>query len=156
MAKPEGQKILAENRRARHEYHFLETLEVGIVLTGTEVKSVRAGQVQLRDAYAAVESGELWLRNAHVSPYEQGNRWNRDPTSVRKLLAHRREIDKLHAAIREKGLTLVPVKMYLKDGKIKLEIAVAKGKQLHDKRESERKREADNEARDAIARSRRM
>ncbi len=155
MAKDEGVKILADNRKARHDYFFLETFESGIVLTGNEVKSAKAGKVQLRDAYAAIKNNELWLYNAHISHYEQGNRWNRDPTTVRKLLVHRHEIDKLVGKTREKGQTLVPTKMYLKNGRVKVEIALAKGKQNYDKRETLRRREADAEAKAAMARARR-
>lgn len=155
MEKPERFKILADNRKARHDYFFLETFEAGIVLTGTEVKSVRAGKVQLRDAYAAIKNNELWLHNAHISHYEHGNRWNHEAVTVRKLLLHRREIDKLIGKTREKGQTLVPTKMYLKDGRVKVEIALAKGKQNYDKRETIKKREADAEARAAIVRARR-
>lgn len=155
MAKTEGVKILADNRKARHDYFFLETFEAGIVLSGTEVKSAKAGKVQLRDAYAAVKNNELWLHNAHISPYEQGNRWNHDPTTVRKLLVHRHEINKLIGKTREKGLTLVPTKVYLKNGRVKAEIALAKGKQNYDKRETIKKREAEAEAKAAMARARR-
>jgi SsrA-binding protein len=155
MAKTEGVKILADNRKARHDYFFLETFEAGIVLSGTEVKSAKAGKVQLRDAYAAVKNNELWLHNAHISPYEQGNRWNHDPTTVRKLLVHRHEINKLIGKTREKGLTLVPTKVYLKNGRVKAEIALAKGKQNYDKRETIKKREAEAEAKAAMARGQR-
>lgn len=150
MSKPEGIKIVADNRRARHEYLFLETFEAGIVLTGTEVKAIKAGKVQLVDAYAAVQNNELWLVNAHISHYTFGNIHNHDPVQRRKLLVHRKEISKLHAQAREKGLTLVPTKMYLKGGRVKVEIAVAKGKKIHDKRDAERQREADKEVRQAI------
>ena len=155
MAKTEGIKILADNRKARHDYFFPETFEAGVVLSGTEVKSAKAGKVQLREAYAAVKNNELWLHNAHISHYEFGNRSNHDPTTVRKLLVHRHEITKLLHKTREKGLTLTPTKMYLKDGRVKVEIAVAKGKQNYDKRETLKKREADAEAKAAMARSQR-
>jgi SsrA-binding protein len=155
MEKPERFKILADNRKARHDYFFLDTFEAGVVLSGTEVKSAKAGKVQLRDAYAAIKGNELWLYNAHISHYEQGNRWNHDPTTVRKLLVHRHEIDKLVGKTREKGQTLVPTKMYLKNGRVKVEIALAKGKQNYDKRETIKKREADAEAKAAIVRARR-
>lgn len=144
-------KLIAENRKARHDYFFLETFEAGIVLSGPEVKSCRAGRVQLRDAYATVDNGELYLRNAHISPYEQANRMNApDPRTVRKLLVHKHEIQRLIGKTREKGLTLVPTKFYFKNGRIKVEIAVAKGKQLYDKRETLRRKEADREARQAM------
>jgi len=152
MAQSEGIKILAENRRARHEYHFLDSFEAGLALTGPEVKSARAGKVQLRDAYAAVKNREAWLLNAHISPYEQANRENSEPTRERKLLLHREEIDKLIGKTREKGLTLIPTKLYLKNGRIKIELVLAKGKQLHDKRETERRKTAEAEAREAMAR----
>ncbi|MCB1019141.1 MAG: SsrA-binding protein SmpB [Acidobacteria bacterium] len=155
MEKPDRFKILADNRKARHDYFFLETFEAGIVLSGTEVKSAKAGKVQLRDAYAAIKNNEIWLHNAHISHYEHGNRWNHEAVTVRKLLIHRHEIDKLVGKTREKGQTLVPTKMYLKNGRVKVEIALAKGKQNYDKRETIKKREADAEARAAIVRARR-
>ncbi len=148
-------KILADNRRAGHEYFLLEKYEAGIQLTGTEVKAAKLGRIQLRDAYADVSNNEAWLRNAHISEYSHGNIFNHLPVRERKLLLHRKEIDDLLGATQQKGLTLIPTKMYLKNGKIKVEIAVGKGKKFHDKRESERAREADNEARAAVARSRR-
>ena len=144
-------KLIAENRRARHEYHLLETIEAGVVLTGSEVKSCRGGRVQLRDAYASVDNNELYLHNAHISPYAQANLVHYDPTTVRKLLVHRREINRLIGKTREKGLTLIPTKMYFKNGKIKVELALAKGEQLHDKRESIKKREQEAEARAAMS-----
>lgn len=150
MAKTEGIKILADNRRARFKYHFLDTFEAGIVLTGSEVKSAKAGQVQLGDAYASLNKGEIWLHNAHISPYLQANRQNHEPMSVRKLLLHRAEIDRLVGKTREKGQTLIPTKVYLKNGRIKVEIALAKGKQDHDKRETIKNRELDREARQAM------
>jgi SsrA-binding protein len=143
-------KLLSDNRRARHDYHLLDRFEAGLVLTGTEVKAARAGKVQLREAYARVSSGEAWLVNAHISEYSHGNIMNHFPGRDRKLLLHRAEIDKLLANSREKGLSLIPTKLYLKNGKVKVEICVAKGKQLHDKREAERNRTAENEARQAI------
>ena len=140
-------RVVATNREAYHNYHILETHECGIALTGTEVKSVREGRCNLKDGYAQIRQGEAWLMNAHISPYSHGNRENHDPTRARKLLLHRNEIDKLTGKVQEKGLTLVPTKMYLKNGRIKLELAVAKGKKLYDKRETERQREAEREAR---------
>lgn len=145
-------KILSDNRHAGHNYHLLERLEAGLVLTGTEVKSARDGKVQLKDSYAEVVGNEAWLVNAHISQYSHGNRENHEPERRRKLLLHRAEIDKLLGKTREKGLTLVPTKLYMKEGHIKCEIAVAKGKQLHDKRETERKREMEAEARAAMRR----
>jgi SsrA-binding protein len=140
-------KVVATNREAYHSYHILETHECGIALTGTEVKSIREGRCNLKDSYGIIRNGEAWLLNAHVSQYSHGNRENHDPTRARKLLLHRREIDRLQGKAQEKGLTLVPTRMYLKAGRIKVELAVAKGKKLFDKRETERRREADREAR---------
>ena len=140
-------KILSDNRQAGHNYFLLERFEAGLVLTGTEVKSAKDGKIQLKDAYAAVLNNEGWLINAHISQYSHGNRENHPPVRNRKLLLHRREIDKLLAQTREKGLSLIPTKVYLKGGKIKCELALAKGKKLHDKREAERARTAEAEAR---------
>jgi SsrA-binding protein len=145
-------KILGDNRQAGHNYYLMERFEAGLVLTGTEVKAAKDGKVQLKDAYAAVIAGEAWLVNAHISQYSHGNRENHPPVRNRKLLLHRREIDKLLGQSREKGLALVPTKVYLKRGRIKCEIAVARGKKLHDKRAAEREREAKEEARAAIGR----
>jgi len=147
-------KVLSDNRQAGHNYHLLERFEAGLALTGTEVKAAKDGKIQLKDSFAEVVGNEAWLLNAHISQYSHGNRENHEPTRRRKLLLHREEIDKLLEKTREKGLTLVPTKMYLKNGRIKLELAVAKGKKLHDKRESERKREMESEARAAIGRHR--
>lgn len=143
-------KLLSENRKARHDYHLLDSYEAGLALTGTEVKAARAGKVQLREAYARISNGEAWLVNAHISEYSHGNIMNHMPGRNRKLLLHRAEIRKLQEITREKGLSLIPTKLYLKDGRVKVEICVAKGKQLHDKREAERNRTAENEARQAI------
>jgi SsrA-binding protein len=140
-------KVLSDNRSAGHNYFLLDRFECGMVLTGTEVKAAKDGQVQLKDAYADVLNDEAWLLNAHISHYSHGNRENHLPVHNRKLLLHRREIDKLRAIRQEKGLSLIPTKIYLKGGKIKCEIAVAKGKKLHDKRETERARTAEAEAR---------
>lgn len=147
-------KLLSDNRHAGHNYHLLERFEAGLALTGTEVKAAKSGRVQLKDSFAEVAGNEAWLLNAHISQYSHGNRENHEPTRRRKLLLHRAEIDKLQTSTREKGLTLIPTKMYLKNGHIKVELAVAKGKKLHDKRETERKREMEAEARAAIGRSR--
>ncbi len=152
MSKTEGIKILAENRRARRDYAFLETFEAGIVLGGSEVKSARAGKVQLADSYAQIKNNEIWLLNCHISEYAQASRDNHNPTSVRKLLLHRREIDRLIGKTHEKGQTLIPTKVYLKNGRVKVEIALAKGKKLHDKRETLKRRIAEEEARSEIAR----
>lgn len=145
-------KILSDNRQASHNYHLSDRIEAGIELTGTEVKSAKTGKIQLKDAYAEVQGNEAWLLNAHISHYSHGNRENHDPVRRRKLLLHRDEIDKLQQKTREKGLTVIPTKMYLKGGLIKCELAVGRGKKLHDKRESERAREAESEAKAAIGR----
>jgi SsrA-binding protein len=152
MAKPTGpeDRILSANRQASHNYHLLERWEAGLVLSGTEVKAAREGKVQLRDAYASIQRGEAWLHNAHISEYSHGNRENHLPTRARKLLLHRAEIHKLLGKTREKGLALIPTKFYLKKGRIKCELALARGKKLHDKRETERARTAESEAREAI------
>lgn len=146
-------KILSDNRQARHNFHLLETYEAGVALLGTEVKAAKTGKVQLKEAYADIQENEAWLLNAHISEYSHGNRENHQPMRRRKLLLHREEIDKLNGKVKEKGLALVPTKLYLKDGRIKCEIAVARGKKMHDKRESERAREQQEEARQAVRRS---
>lgn len=148
-----GRKILADNRPAGHNYFLFERFEAGLALTGTEVKSAREGKVQLKDAYAEVVGNEAWLVHAHISHYSHGNRDNHDPVRRRKLLLHRNEIDKLLGKTREKGLALIPIKLYLKEGRIKCELALARGKKLHDKREAEAKRTAEAEARAALRRS---
>jgi len=140
-------KILSDNRQAGHNYFLMDRIEAGLVLTGTEVKAAKGGKIQLKDAYAAVLGNEAWLLNAHISPYSHGNRENHAPVRNRKLLLHRREIDKLLGQTREKGLSLIPTKIYLKNGRIKCEVALAKGKKLHDKREADRARTAEAEAR---------
>jgi len=129
-----AEKLITDNRRARHDYHLLERHEAGMVLTGTEVKSLRQGRVTLGNAYADVRDGELWLIGAHIDVYDQGNLANHEPERDRKLLMKRHEIDSLYRTVREKGLTLVPTRLYFKDGRVKLEIAVARGKELRDKR----------------------
>lgn len=145
-------KILSDNRSAGHNYHLADRLEAGLVLTGTEVKSARDGKIQLKEAFAEVTGNEVWLVNAHIGQYSHGNIMNHEPTRRRKLLLHRKEIDKLQGATREKGLTLVPTKLYLKEGLVKLEIAIGRGKKFHDKREAEREREMKDEARAALRR----
>ncbi len=145
-------KILNDNRHASYQYHLLERFEAGMALTGTEVKSAREGKIQLKDSYAEVLGSEAWLVNAHISPYSHGNRQNHDPLRRRKLLLHRQEIDKLLGKTREKGLTLIPTKVYLKNGRIKCELALGRGKKLHDKRAAERKRTQEAEARAAMRR----
>jgi len=139
----EGEKLVASNRRARHEYFIEETVEAGIVLTGTEIKSIRAGRLNLRDAYARVDDDEVWLIGMHISPYEQaGAYFQHDPLRPRKLLLHRREIAYLRAQLGQKGLTLVPLRLYLKGGRAKLELGLAKGKKLYDKRDTLAERDA--------------
>jgi SsrA-binding protein len=145
--RPDSFKILSDNRQAGHNYFLLERFEAGLVLTGTEVKSAKSAKIQLKEAYAAVLGNEAWLVNAHISQYSHGNRENHPPVRNRKLLLHRKEIEKLQVQTREKGLALIPTKIYLKKGLIKCEIALAKGKKLHDKREAERARTAEDEAR---------
>jgi SsrA-binding protein len=149
-----GERDATVNRAASHNYFLSEKFEAGIVLTGTEVKSIRAGRANLKDAYGLVKDGELWLLNAHISPYEHGNIFNHDPVRTRKLLVHSSELRKLIGKTQQKGMTLIPTRMYFKNGRVKVEIALAKGKQLWDKRETERRRTADREAREAVARSR--
>jgi SsrA-binding protein len=149
-----GLRDATVNRAAAHNYFLLEKFEAGIILTGTEVKSIRAGRANLKDAYAIVKDGELWLLNAHIGPYQHGNIFNHEPLRTRKLLVHASELRKLLGKTQQKGMTLIPVRMYFKNGRVKVEIALGKGKQLWDKRETERRRTADREAREAIARSR--
>lgn len=138
-----GVKILASNRKARHDFFVEDTIEAGIVLTGTEVKSIRQGKLNLKDSYASIDNDEIYLNNMHISPYEQGNIYNVDPVRKRKLLLHKREIRKLNQELTLKGLTLVPLSVYLKDGKVKVEIATAKGKKLYDKRDDIAKKDAE-------------
>jgi SsrA-binding protein len=137
-----GKKIVAQNRRARHEYDIDDTMEVGIVLTGTEIKSVRGGHVQLQDAYARIQEGEAWLHNMHIAPYEQGGAFNVDTNRSRKLLLHRREIDRLQVKVMEKGLSLIPLSVYLKNGFAKIDLAIARGRKLYDKRQAIAERDA--------------
>lgn len=137
-----GVKLLSENRKARHEYFIEDTYECGIALIGTEVKSIRMGKVNIKDSYAKVKDGEIFVICMHVSPYEKGNIFNRDPFRERKLLLHKREIRKLGALSQADGYSLIPTKLYLKDGKVKLELAVAKGKKLYDKRHDIAERDA--------------
>jgi SsrA-binding protein len=151
MAAPnDGNKTISDNRQAGHNFFLFDRYEAGMVLTGTEVKAAKSGKVQLRDAYVQIDDDEAWLHNAHISEYSHGNRENHTPIRLRKLLLHRREIEKLHSATREKGLSLIPIRMYLKNGRIKCEIALAKGKKFHDKREAERAKGDEAEARDAV------
>jgi len=146
-----GNKPVAENRKAFHDYFVLERLEAGIVLTGTEIKAAREGRVQLRDSYVDVVAGEAWLMNAHFSPYSHGNIWNHEATKRRKLLLHKTEIRKLFAKIREKGLAIVPLSVYLKNGLLKCDLGVCKGKKAHDKREAIQARDQEMEAKKAMS-----
>jgi SsrA-binding protein len=147
MAVVKEEKLLASNRAAYHEYHILEKYEAGISLTGTEVKSVLDGRVQLKEGYIAVRDGEAWLFNAHISPYAHGNRENHEPLRTRKLLLHRKEIEQLAEATVKQGMTLVATRVYLKQRRIKIEVAVARGKKMYDKRETEMRRTVDRETR---------
>lgn len=141
----EDLKIVATNKKAYHDYHVLDRLEAGLVLSGTEVKSLRDGRINLKDSYALVKQGEIFLLNCHISPYSHGNRENPEPTRTRKLLLHKQEIKKLIGKTVEKGLTVVPLRVYFKNGRAKVELAVVKGKKLFDKRETEKRRESDRE-----------
>jgi SsrA-binding protein len=153
---PKGVKVVASNRRARHDYDVLETLEAGIALVGTEVKSLRAGQVQLKDAYAKVEGGELWLLNAHVAPYSQADGFGgHDPERPRKLLVHREEVKELAEQSQQQALAIVPLSLYFKDGRVKVELALARGRRRYDKRNAIAERDAQREAERAVARARR-
>lgn len=146
-----AEKVVAQNRRASHDYSILETFEAGIVLAGTEVKSLRGGKASLAESFATIENGEAFVRQMHIPPYEQGNRWNLDPVRARKLLLHREQLDKLQAAVTRKGMTLVPLRLYFSRGRAKLLIGVAKGKKTHDKRHAIAERDAKRE----IARAKR-
>jgi SsrA-binding protein len=140
-----GRKVLARNKKALHEYHVLESWEAGLVLRGPEVKSIRGGRASLAEAYARVDNGEVWLHGMHISPYDPASRENTDPLRPRKLLLHRAQIRKLIGAVHEKGLTLVPLDLYLHNGHVKLTLALARGKKLHDKREDLKRRDAERE-----------
>lgn len=144
MAKGEG-KLVAQNKKARHDYTIVDTIEAGIVLTGTEIKSIRAARIQLKDGFAQIKRGEAWLVNVHISPFEQGNIWNQDPERTRKLLLRRKQIDQLEQELKGSGMTLVPLKVYLKDGFAKVLLGLAKGKHDYDKRESIKQREQDRD-----------
>lgn len=144
MAKGAG-KVLAQNKKANHDYFIEETIEAGMVLTGTEIKSIRSGKVQLKDSFVRISNGEAWINNMHISPFEQGNRFNHDPLRSRKLLLHKKQIGELVGAVKRDGYTIVPIKMYLKDGYAKLLIGVGKGKKDYDKRNDMRKKEARRE-----------
>ena len=140
-----GEKVVARNRRARHEYFILETFEAGIALQGSEIKSIRAGQISLAEAYVRIDGKEAWLEDAHIAPYEQASIFNHEPLRPRKLLLHNSEIRKLWDTVRQKGVTVIPLSVYLKNGKAKVEIAVARGKKLYDKRAEIAKRDAQRE-----------
>ena len=143
-------KTITVNRRARHEYDILESVEGGLVLTGTEIKSIRDGRVNIRDAFARPEGGELWLFNAHIAPYANGNRANHEPMRPRKVLMHRGQIDDLTSKVQEKGLTLVPLRMYIKNHRAKVELGLARGRRLYDKRAAIARREADRQMQRAM------
>jgi SsrA-binding protein len=142
---PSGEKLIAENRKARHEFHLLDRVEAGIVLTGSEVKSLREGRAQLQRAFGDVRDGEVWLVGAHIAPYDQAGVESHDPDRDRKLLLHRREIDNLTTKVQERGFTLVPTRLYFKDGRAKVEVALAKGKDVRDRRREIAKRESDRQ-----------
>ena len=144
-------KDIAVNRQAFHNYSIIEKFEAGVVLTGTEIKSARDGRVNLKDAYGIVKAGEVWLLNSHISPYSHGNYANHDPLRTRKLLLKRSEINRLIGRTTERGLTLVPLRMYLKDGRLKCELALAKGRKVHDKREVSRQKTIDRETKQALS-----
>lgn len=150
MAKQKGVKPIAANRRARHDYFVEETYECGLALHGTEVKSIRQGHVNLKESYAHVKNGEMFVESMHISPYEQGNIFNTDPMRPKKLLMHKAEIRKLGQLVQRKGYTLIPLQLYLKDGRVKLELGVCVGKHLHDKRASAAERDAKLEAARAV------
>ena len=145
MAEKSSGKLITKNRKAYHNYHIEEQYEAGIELSGTEVKSIRQGNVNISDSYAVIKDGELWLNGMHISPYEQGNRFNKDPIRPRRLLMHKREILRLFGITRQKGLTLVPTKLYFKYGRVKVEVSLARGKKNFDKRDTDAKRQANRE-----------
>lgn len=144
MPKGEG-NVVAQNKKARHDYSIVDTIEAGIVLTGTEIKSVRAARIQLKDGYAQIKNGEAWLLNVHIAPFEQGNIWNQDPDRIRKLLLKKKQITKLQIDLKGTGMTLVPLKVYLKNGFAKVLLGIAKGKHDYDKRESIKRREQERD-----------
>jgi SsrA-binding protein len=154
VAREQGNKIVARNRRARHDYHIDDVYEAGLVLTGTEVKSLRAGRASLSDGFAQVADGEVWLHNIHIPQYTQGTWTNHEPRRIRKLLMHRKEIDRLSRETAERGLTLVPLSLYFKDGKAKVELALARGKRTYDKRHDLATRDAAREVDRALRRRR--
>jgi SsrA-binding protein len=140
-----GVKVISTNRKASHDYFLFDRFEAGLVLKGTEIKSIRAGQISIKEAYIAIDQGEAWLVDAHIAPYDPASRENHDPTRRRKLLLHRKEIGKLHDGLRQKGLTIIPLRVYLKDGRAKIELAMARGKKKYDKRAAIAKRDAERE-----------
>ena len=150
MPHQQGIKTVAQNRKAYHDYFVEEKYECGIALFGTEVKSIRQGRVNLKESWAQIRKGEVWVEGMHISPYEQGNIFNRDPLRAKKLLLHRSEIRKLDGLVMRQGFTLIPLEMYLKDGKVKVQLGLCKGKQLHDKRESLAKKDSDREIQRAL------
>ncbi len=149
----QSKKLLVRNRKARHDFFIQDTFEAGIALQGTEVKSAREQRMNLTDSYARIEKGEIWLVGLHISPYKQGNVFNHDPTRIRKLLMHKREIERLRKQKDEKGMTIIPLSIYLKNGRIKVEIALAKGKHLYDKRQDKAARDASREMARAMKRT---
>jgi len=151
----EGELTISNNRAAFHEYFVLDRVEAGLALLGTEVKSIREGKVNIKDGFIRIEGGQAFLENVHIQPWEAGNRQNHEPTRSRRLLMHKREIIELYSKVREQGLTIVPLRLYFKGGKAKVEIAVVRGKKQYDKRETEKRREADREAAVAMKTSRR-
>ena len=155
MARAKGEKLIADNRKARHDYHLLERVEAGLVLSGTEVKSLREGRATLARAYAEVRDGEAWLVGLHIASYDSAGYAGHDPDRERKLLLHRREIDRLRGSVQEKGLTLVPTRLYFKDGRAKVELALARGKEQRDKRRDIAKRDADRQIERALKARRR-
>lgn len=155
MSRPTKRRLIAENRRARHDYEILEKMEAGIVLKGTEVKSIRAGKVQLKDSYVEIRDGDAYLVGAHISPYSHGNIQNHDPERPRRLLLNRREIDRIFGKTTIQGLTCVPLSVYLSGNLVKLEVAIARGKKLYDKRQAEKKKQMAAEAEEAIRGARR-
>jgi SsrA-binding protein len=154
MTERDAKKIIARNKRARHEYQILDTWEAGLVLTGPEVKSLRAGKASLGEAFARVEGGEVWLHDLHISPYDPASQWNADPVRPRKVLLHRREIRRLIGGVQEKGLTLVPLELYFRRGLAKVTLALARGKKLYDKRETLKRRDAQREIERAFRKDR--
>ena len=150
MPHQQGIKTIAQNRKAYHDYFVEEKYECGIALFGTEVKSIRQGKVNLKESWAQVRKGEVWVEGMHISPYEQGNIYNRDPLRAKKLLLHKSEIRKLDGLVMRQGFTLIPLEMYLKDGKVKVQLGLCKGKQLHDKRDSMAKKDSDREIQRAL------